>query len=96
MTIDEQIAILQAAKAGKAIEFIPRHSLTPRKRELWTGVTFNFVDNLYRIKREPREWWISLRGNDLQNPAYWNENSARAHMLTCEVVRVREVLDGEQ
>lgn len=53
MTIDEQIAILQAAKEGKAIEHFYRG-----KWESWAYKVFAFDRYDYRVKQEPREWWL--------------------------------------
>lgn len=53
MTIDEMIAVLQAAKAGKQIQ-CQENGLT-----YWMDVddpTWNFYRRSYRVKPEPREW----------------------------------------
>jgi hypothetical protein len=62
MTIDEKIAVLEAAKAGKMIEFRDHGTNNP-----WWEVLnpiFNFVENDYRVKppRVPREYVIHDEG----------------------------------
>lgn len=62
MTYDEMIAVIQAAKEGKAIEQYRRgrHDLGPWEPRT-NGMMFDFVNYLYRIKPEPpkpREWWF--------------------------------------
>ena len=74
MTYDEQIAVLEAAKAGKNIE---RRS---KKMDAWytwfpaDESLFNFFDNDYRVKAVPREIW-----------AYENPDGT----LTCPVYPMR-------
>ena len=60
MSIDEQIAILQAKKAGKQIQLASRQH-DPRT---WLDVScnghrFNFSNYDYRVKPEPRVIWIN-------------------------------------
>lgn len=52
MTIDEMIAVLQAAKVGKKIQYY--------ENDIWCdlhGDYPHFIEE-YRVKPEPREWWI--------------------------------------
>ena len=58
MTLDEQIAILQAAKEGKTIERQCIEAYLPSWGVIDGTAPFNFQDYSYRIKREPREWWL--------------------------------------
>lgn len=56
MTIEQQIEVLQAAKAGKQIEFRKKGYLS------WICFTpeeFSFVDCEYRVKREPRVIYVN-------------------------------------
>ena len=74
MTYDEQIAVLEAAKAGKNIE---RRSTKRYALHTWWSVdesSFNFFDYDYRVKPEPREIW-----------AYENPDGT----LTCPVYPMR-------
>jgi hypothetical protein len=58
MTIDEMIAVLQAAKEGKAIQ--------ARGMEYgasWVNAqtpSWSFAEYDYRVKPEPRRWWVVL------------------------------------
>lgn len=55
MTLDEQIAILQAMKNGKQIECRPITSLLD-EWFTWALYQFDFTNYDYRIKKEPRSW----------------------------------------
>jgi hypothetical protein len=63
MDIDSMIAVLQAAKAGKQIEYIWKKANDGK----WcpSNDAWNFHEYDYRVKPEPREWtvWISPDGN---------------------------------
>ena len=61
MTIDEQIAVLQAMKEGKKIEAKPHRYDEPWHE--WTG-DVNFTRYDYRIVREPRRFIIFKWGGD--------------------------------
>ena len=92
MTHDEMIAVIQAHRDGKAIQFCGYGMAGA-----WDDVIhpdWDFANYNYRIKPEPpkpREWWISSHGG-FTAPAYPNEASARAYPLAHEVIHVREVL----
>lgn len=102
MTHDEMIAVIAAHRDGKTIQYMWTDELENGWKDFdpGTGPAWNFKGCDYRIKPEPpkpREWWISLRDNTtVHNPAYWNYLSARSHMLTSEVIHVREVLPDAQ
>lgn len=84
MTIDEMIAVLEAAKAGKAIEWKWQAGVSGRTEEwrvsnnpMWS---FNNID--YRVKPEPREWMAFVDINGEIN----------SHRSRGEQIKVREVL----
>lgn len=57
MTTSEMIAVLQAAEAGKTIE------CRPVGANNWTtisGSIWDFARNDYRVRPEPRRWWLLL------------------------------------
>jgi hypothetical protein len=62
-TIDEQIALLQALKAGKKLQC---QTLTHPK---WVDSSVDLLRPnfdprfMYRIKPEPRTWWLVLRAD---------------------------------
>jgi hypothetical protein len=65
MTIDEMIAVLQAAKAGKKIQersrtcqFLPPWADSPTP-------SWNFPLFDYRVKSEPRTIWVNEYGQHL-------------------------------
>lgn len=92
MTIDEQIAILQAAKAGKAIEHFYKGRWEP-----WGDNGFAFDRFKYRIKREPRELWVyqNERGSLATYPLTKRKPS-ETNKLSGTYIKFREVLDGDQ
>lgn len=96
MTIDEQIAILQAAKDGKAIEFNIINSACTGW-SLWCSEHFDFVGYEYRIKREPRELWVyqNERGNLATYPLTKRKPS-ETNKISGTYIKFREVLDDEQ
>lgn len=56
MTYDEMIKILQAAKAGKVIEYRDYTN----EWKAWTHVRFNFANYNYRVKPEPKRCWVKF------------------------------------
>jgi DNA polymerase III delta prime subunit len=100
MDIDSMIAVLTAAKAGKQIQIRSNYGY---KTELhWSdrdnNITWNFELFDFRVKPEPREWWIvqskieenfnvhafrDLRSAENYNLGYWGEKP----------IKVREVLE---
>ncbi len=87
MTDDEIIAVVQAHKEGKAIE-------SRNAGGVWRACTpepaWNFQDRDYRVKREPREWWLAIRGDGRvfeELPGYAMCYGA------LEKVKVREILE---
>lgn len=89
MTIDGMIAVLQAAKEGKSIQF--KNHLSNG----WTtcGTTmpcWNFDSNEYRVKPEPREFTLNIYNNG------YIDNSPRPPAWNGEVkhtIKVREILE---
>ena len=59
MTHDEMIEVIQAHKDGKAIQFMPKGGVdvefTDRRR---TDNHMDFINIDYRIKIEPKEYWL--------------------------------------
>lgn len=99
MTIDEMVAVLQAAREGKDIQV--------RGNNGWSDIpvpAWNFGRYDYRIKpesRKLREWWIAGLFPP-QHPsyiAYNNPDDAQSATLGfpgTECVHVREVLPDEE
>ena len=91
MTHDEMIAVIAAHRDGKKIQCQSKDG-----RDNWFDTPdpvwdFAFCD--YRIKPEPREWWVNVYpGGD----SYWYETKEAADKQTSkyhlECRHVREVL----
>lgn len=86
MTDDEIIEVVQAHKDGKLIECRLKDRdidvgwyEVPKNYSIW-----NFQQCHYRIKPEPREWWLS-DGNDV--------TYAYRHKRASTSIRVREVIE---
>lgn len=69
MTIDEQIEILKAVKAGKKVEVSSDDGQTWHPKD---GNAFNFGVCLYRIVREPRRFIIYKWGTSVYAVPYGN------------------------
>lgn len=85
MTFDEMIAVLQAAKEGKQIEYRNVH-----REGTWLNATFNhwdFFDYEYRIKSEPRECWVAEK-----QLAGHLDKELIEKTWECKAIRMREVL----
>jgi hypothetical protein len=68
MTIEEQIAVLQALKEGKKIEAKRINGLSGEDWHGWEGDA-DFVHYNYRIAAEPRRWLIyNYNGKTLAAP----------------------------
>ncbi len=89
MDYDAMIAVLQAARDGKAIQF--RHKCA-RGFEWCDGTTlcWDFDENDYRVKPEPREWKVQVSKDGsyvfMPRPEGWG------YLAEYETVKVREVL----
>ena len=104
MNIQDMIDVLQAAKAGKTIQYAPAGEYNSTSSTRWVNALrpmWNFAEIDYRVKPEPREWTIlvessgTVRGGaqgyrDGQVLTYGG-HGLEPKMLT--PVRVREVLD---
>jgi hypothetical protein len=91
-TLDEMIAVIQAYKDGKTIQF--RYG----KGENWAICTlqhlFNFSDFVYRIKPEPRVVYVNLYSDS--HTAYNSSERAKdSAAFTCleKAVKFVEVLE---
>jgi hypothetical protein len=83
MTIDEMIKVLEGARDGKKVESRARG----HAEEAWVDVErplWDFYFNEYRIKPEPREWWLCKVDNDR-----W----IARHSPDAGTIHVREVLE---
>ncbi len=107
MTIDEMIGVLQAAKAGKTIQHQWGYS---GKESKWIDIDTdnlaqNFVDYEYRVKPEPREFWVMIFSNG-KNMGSNKDSKEEAEIYLREiqeenpdqfkdayVAKVREVID---
>jgi Na+-transporting NADH:ubiquinone oxidoreductase subunit NqrF len=87
MTINQIREILTAFEAGKNIQC--------KSGDNWVDIpqpSWNFGGVEYRVKPEPREWWVNMY---LANAhTYSSERLAKAYVLPdlIERVHVREVL----
>lgn len=79
MTYDEMIEILQAAKAGKVIEWQNQAG----EWERWLFSSFNFMQNKYRVKPEPKRCWVFWK-ND--KPMFCADHAIEGY-IEMEVVR---------
>lgn len=97
MTLDEQIAILQAAKEGKTIEWRVR-----LKGSCWQDYSsgtprFDFTNYDYRIKHEPHELWAAINHDGVID--YWADDKQTLVDLTdkyprsWKIVKFREVIE---
>jgi hypothetical protein len=90
MTFDEMIVVLKAAKAGKAIQFRIAGS-TDEWRDT-NNPHWNWEENDYRAKPEPREWFLAVRDGRPQE-AWESIDAAVAHSCgRYQPIQVREVL----
>ena len=86
--IDEAIKILQAMKAGKVIQYE-----TPQG---WkdSGIDLpNFAGHDYRVKPEPRTWYLSIGNNNRINGYFDSKIKADACAFEGEIIKVMEVED---
>lgn len=95
MSHEEMIAVIQADKEGKTVEF------RQRARSQWLDCMepiWDFSDFDYRIKPtppKPREWWICYDSisdyGDPVNPLFWSVRQVTGR----KQIHVREVLPEE-
>jgi hypothetical protein len=91
VTFGHMISVLQAAKAGKPIQFRIAGST-----DEWSDATspkWNFDEFDYRAIPEPREWWLSVGG--IGHPlSAWDSFPAAESQSHCHrPIRVREVIE---
>jgi hypothetical protein len=97
MTIDEMIQVLMAAKAGKEIQAKKKEN--PNAPGWWSCSMLsepNFQDYDYRVKPEPREWWIEPHPSfyACNTPQRASSQSATLHYQEGpNYIHVREVLE---
>lgn len=93
MSDDEIIAVVQAHKEGKQIEYKIRGS----ESHVWlssVAPAWNFYDYDYRVKPEPRklrEWWIHKGGYGGEDQRWTIED--KPLVPCCDYIHVREVID---
>ena len=95
MTIDEMIAVLQAAKAGKTIECRPRSSSWHWEWEPYPApchTVWNFITLTYRVKREPRRVWIPVFQDGYGVAQSTHEAADRVYPDTVPIVEFVEVM----
>lgn len=96
MTIDEMIAVLQAAKEGKAIEFRSKSARTS-----WGSAatpSWDFFSNEYRVKPEPIEIYMVYMDEPRCVRVYFDTwKSAESYWINhCPnglLVKMREVIE---
>lgn len=99
---DEMIAVIEAHKEGKPIQF---RGIKPPNICGWETLTtepsFDFWTYEYRVvpePRKPREWWIYLCETD-SIIEYSPMTRAQQELSKCgkckEIIRVREVLEDD-
>src|SRR5438552_4133220 len=102
MTIDEIISVLQEAKRGAPIQCRPKTRAVEWYDMTWEiGDEWQFGENEYRVKPEPREWWANIYGSE--NPTgYLHKTKEKADHADCcqsfagtrtECIKVREILE---
>lgn len=90
MTTQEMIAVMQAFADGKKLEcrFVDGDKWVPASSPIWAWDRYE-----YRVKPEPREWWIV---NGKQYTAlFGTKNEAESSVFNgpAEIIHVREVLE---
>lgn len=88
MTHDEMIAVIAAYRDGKVVEF-RQYGMSDWK-PIKGCAGWDFHTYQYRIKPEPREWYMVVF-EDGSSLGYSDEDSAKRQ--DSKVIRVREVLD---
>ena len=91
--LKEMIAVMQAALGGAEIQCWPKRASLQRWHDISeNGPVWNWGDNDYRVKKEPREWWayVDPDGYDDQIIPYHPNDELGPHWI-----RVREVLDDD-
>jgi hypothetical protein len=79
--------LVKALAEGKTIQFLDNAS------NIWVDkseIIFNCEPNCYRIKPEPRTFWITI--DHLQNNMVWCHPPRIKLSDGCEIIKVQEVL----
>ena len=91
MSIDEMIAVLQAAKAGEQIQSRYHNTRKPftDSEPIWDFCLFD-----YRVKPEPREWWLQPAPTCDGYYVLTDPNRPKTHVFPGDkdFIKVREVL----
>ena len=84
MSIDEMIEVLTAAKFGKEIE----ETLNGKTWAPFRSVRFNFDRFKYRVKPEPRRFWIVAGPHEVINAYHHEPTGLREVDEAIQVVEV--------
>lgn len=86
----ELLPIITAFAEGKTISW---HSDIDGLKDLKDNVAFDFIVTKYRIKPEPREWFLAIYKSSLPVAfaSYAEANDATPY----SIIKVREVLSDE-
>lgn len=98
MTIDQMIAVLEGAKAGKPVEYRYAHAgIGPWLHILTENVTWNFRDFEYRLKPSPREFWVNFYNSGAYSVYTSRESADMGHLgERVQCIHVREVMEDSQ
>lgn len=94
MTTADKIRVMQAHMEGKPIEVRPvtmGREWSPAPDPVW-----NWLDNTYRVKPEPREFWLVSGRPGCMPIAARTKGAARELQVASgdeEIIHVREVLE---
>lgn len=95
----EKIAVMQAHLAGHTVERTQNTCDVPAGRAVWTkdyAPTWNWAGYIYRVAREPREWWVNVYENGWGG--HWKSKEAAVESRECgrqlvETIHLREVIE---
>lgn len=95
----EKIAVMQAALAGYTIERAPNSVELAILKPVWTkdyAPKWNWDAYIYRVAREPREWWVNVYENGWGG--HWKSKEAAVESRECgrqlvEIIHLREVIE---
>ena len=90
MTIDEMIAVLQAAKVGKTIQFRDNRDICWNTSER-NNLKWDFGSIEYRVKPEPREIWVPM--SHKQYIGFFRKEECIKNYPNDEAVLFREVIE---
>ena len=82
----DYLPLVQALADGKTIQYLDDYK--------WTdGKDWDFTDlsRCYRIKPEPREFWIAVDDNNEATSIYYEPPAIRLPLI--ELIKVREVIE---